>query len=569
MAYTYEQVFAADPANPANIAQNAAVTIFAPGDATMTPLSITDPDGTPLPNPIPVNANGFGSAFAHATLDRVAWAGGGFTGFFTSYEGMKQVALDAQAAAEAAAATAGAEAAAVADAAIGDATADAAAAQAAAEAAAVSAANAAATASAPADTAIAAAVNNNASATKAALNATYATPRRAQAVAASGRGALCLHFDDGTPDHYTIAAPIVEAAGGRATFPIHSNNTTFTAGSAGSMSHAQIADLVARGHEVAAHSKTHTDMTTQTAAARVAEWDDSKTVLQGITGKPVTSFVYPYSAHNAATNKEAYCRYDRTFSGVDTPFFTTRPQRGKSIRTGRYAWTDAAHVRVTQFVARAAATDSVLTLIAHKVNGTDLAQGITQAQLQEVVDLAVSLGMPIITAKDAFPAYLGAPSGGFEDSNYIGDWEKFNTSATNTITAVQIAPAVGLPGTGAVEIVGDGTNYPYLASRYGIPILEAGEHTASVQMRLNKTSGTGGAYIGVREYDSSGVQVGTDINSAIVSTTGLTDWQTIKIAFTPNAKTVTAKVLIAQTPMVGSAWFDHLNFGPTKYGVLN
>jgi hypothetical protein len=139
-----------------------------------------------LPNPIPVNANGFGSAFAHATLDRVAWAGGGFTGFFTSYEGMKQVALDAQTAAENAAATAGAEAAAVADAAIGDATADAAAAQAAAEAAAVSAANAAATASVPADTAIAAAVNNSASATKAALNATYASKNAVEKIDPAG-----------------------------------------------------------------------------------------------------------------------------------------------------------------------------------------------------------------------------------------------------------------------------------------------------------------------------------------------------------------------------------------------
>lgn len=100
MAMTYEQIFAADPANPSNVAQNASITIFAPGDGTMTPLTITDPDGQPLANPVPVNANGFGSAFAHATLDRVAWAGGGFTGFFTSYEGMKQVALDAQTAAE-------------------------------------------------------------------------------------------------------------------------------------------------------------------------------------------------------------------------------------------------------------------------------------------------------------------------------------------------------------------------------------------------------------------------------------------------------------------------------------
>jgi lysophospholipase L1-like esterase len=95
---------------------------------------------------------------------------------------MKQVAVDAQAAAESAAATAGADAAAVAEAAIAGATDEATAAAASAATAATNAAssataaaNAAALVGAPADTAIAAAVNNGASATKAALNATYAT----------------------------------------------------------------------------------------------------------------------------------------------------------------------------------------------------------------------------------------------------------------------------------------------------------------------------------------------------------------------------------------------------------
>ena len=108
--FTFEQVFAVDPGNQANVAANASVLIFAPGDSAKTPLTITTPDGAPLANPLQVNANGFGSAFAHTTLDRVAWEGGGFTGFFTSYEGMKQVALDARAAAESAASNAGAAA---------------------------------------------------------------------------------------------------------------------------------------------------------------------------------------------------------------------------------------------------------------------------------------------------------------------------------------------------------------------------------------------------------------------------------------------------------------------------
>jgi len=72
MAFSFDQVFAADPANPSNVAQNASILIYAPGDATKTPLTITDPSGAPLANPVTVNANGFASAFAHATLDRVA-----------------------------------------------------------------------------------------------------------------------------------------------------------------------------------------------------------------------------------------------------------------------------------------------------------------------------------------------------------------------------------------------------------------------------------------------------------------------------------------------------------------
>lgn len=103
MAYTYEQIFAADPSDAARVATNGAVTIFAPGDPARTPLTITTVDGLPLTNPIQVNDAGYGPAFMHPTLDRVAWAGGGFSGFFTSYDGIKKEAVAARQAAEAAA----------------------------------------------------------------------------------------------------------------------------------------------------------------------------------------------------------------------------------------------------------------------------------------------------------------------------------------------------------------------------------------------------------------------------------------------------------------------------------
>lgn len=171
MAYTFDQIEARDPAIPELVASNAFVTIFTPDDPTKTPLALTKPSGEPLENPIQVNAMGYGPAFI-SELDRVAWEGGNngeFSGFFTSYEGMKQVALDAQTAAESAAATAANEA----SSALAGAVADADQAKVSATAAAASAASAAALVGAPADSAMAATANNNSSQFRTALNATF------------------------------------------------------------------------------------------------------------------------------------------------------------------------------------------------------------------------------------------------------------------------------------------------------------------------------------------------------------------------------------------------------------
>jgi hypothetical protein len=105
VAYTFDHIEARDPNIPSLVASNAAVVIFAPGDAAKTPLTLTDNTGSPLPNPVQVNAMGYGPAFI-SDLDRVAWEGGGYSGFFTSYEGMKEVAVASQVAAETAAAEA-------------------------------------------------------------------------------------------------------------------------------------------------------------------------------------------------------------------------------------------------------------------------------------------------------------------------------------------------------------------------------------------------------------------------------------------------------------------------------
>lgn len=109
--YPFGPILAADPSNTENVAKGGEILIYAPGDSSKTPLALTDLSlGMALPNPLPVNNNGFGPAFL-ASLDQVAWEGGGFTGTYESYRGMKdeaetsrQAAEDAQVASEYAAA---------------------------------------------------------------------------------------------------------------------------------------------------------------------------------------------------------------------------------------------------------------------------------------------------------------------------------------------------------------------------------------------------------------------------------------------------------------------------------
>jgi len=100
MAYSFDPIFAKDPSNPNVVAARAAITIFDPADTGKAPIAITDPTGVPLPNPITVDAQGMGPAFQHPTLARVGWHGGGFTNYFTSYEGLRDEAVAARTAAQ-------------------------------------------------------------------------------------------------------------------------------------------------------------------------------------------------------------------------------------------------------------------------------------------------------------------------------------------------------------------------------------------------------------------------------------------------------------------------------------
>jgi len=112
--YPLDMQLVVDPLNTQNVVRDGAVYLYDPSDeAGVSPIVLKDPSGQPLTNPLTSNAFGFTQPCI-VTIPRVKWKSGSFEGFFYSYDGLRNEAIAARAAAEtaqAAAVTAGADAA--------------------------------------------------------------------------------------------------------------------------------------------------------------------------------------------------------------------------------------------------------------------------------------------------------------------------------------------------------------------------------------------------------------------------------------------------------------------------
>lgn len=111
------------------------------------------------------------------------------------------------------------------------------------------------------------------------------------------QGMITLDFDDTLATQYTVARPILNAAGIKASFyAVTDPNVGIE--SDGYMTWAQVLQLKADGHEIGDHTQTHPDLGTLTAAQQQAEIVGAKNdlIAHGITP---TTFVYPFGVYNA------------------------------------------------------------------------------------------------------------------------------------------------------------------------------------------------------------------------------------------------------------------------------
>lgn len=382
------------------------------------------------------------------------------------------------------------------------------------------------------------------------------------------KGKIVWIVDDALASQRDLAVPAIEAVGGKLNFAVVTQNIGLNAST---MVGSDITTLYNNGHQIMSHSVTHPDMTTQTPAQRMAEWDTSKSILEGLTAVgAITDFVYPNNTSSLVTTREAYARYLRTFGGGGAIAFYRAGETGLDIN--RATWGTGTHQQVLNSLRRIAVTGETYVLYCH---GIDVAgvSSINPTMLNDAVTLASSLGLQWARADEAIvPQYSAFLDYGFETGDLTGAYNTVTSKGSGcTIDIVADTPDAGLPGANSLRMVNDGTGSLNRVNVLGAfrPPVPGEQYTLSCRMRQDKTSGTGGGQLIIRQWDEYGTNLGDTTSTTMnAGGTGSTPWTQVTVAFTPNILTRGFSVWCAQTTMIGTTYFDHLHFGPNRLGVL-
>jgi len=133
---------------------------------------------------------------------------------------------------------------------------------------------------------------------------------------------ILLNFDDGYADIADYALPVLRRHGFSAAVNIVTGRLGGTnawdevqgSGTHRLMTVEQIRYWAGQGIEFGAHSRTHPDLRTLSAAELAAEISGSKNDLANVLGSPVVSFAYPYGEFSQAVSEAVRAEFDLAFT---------------------------------------------------------------------------------------------------------------------------------------------------------------------------------------------------------------------------------------------------------------
>jgi peptidoglycan/xylan/chitin deacetylase (PgdA/CDA1 family) len=394
----------------------------------------------------------------------------------------------------------------------------------------------------------------------------------------TGRGAVVLTMDDGYSAMRTVAG-WMNTRGQKGTFCITPDLMNDPTG-VNKILDADILSLAAAGHEIAAHSKTHANMTSLTSAQRATEYDYPKAYLENLLGAgKVTTWAYPYGTgsggRNLASDQQLYLRYDRwldtamTTNSVIYPRYSDTPP----LLINRTAWNEYNQSQILNMVRKAASSSVIVPIFFHNL---DTAVNPTTGNVLEVLDLCQSLNIPLITASEAFPSPRSLLNAGFETvtsaTDKVPGWHGFFTT-NGLYSVVADAPAPDYSGVSALELsTTDNTGYAYI--RQQVQVVPGRQYTLSGQCKAVSGTqlGLDKAFVRIQSLDyGQAVIAGLDVKMTPVQTVDVgTGWKKFSLDFTAGQGTKTVNVDLGLQATVGGAVirFDHIWFEAKYLGDL-
>jgi peptidoglycan/xylan/chitin deacetylase (PgdA/CDA1 family) len=171
------------------------------------------------------------------------------------------------------------------------------------------------------------------------------------------------------------------------------------------MTDANVKSLYADGQEIASHTITHDDMTTETAATLKNELSESQSTLAGIIGAPVTDMAYPYGEYNTAVQAETKDYYTGA-RGVEDGLNSKDNFNAMDLKV-QNIYNTTTTAQVADWVAQAQATNTWLIFVYHSVDPdttSDIDGGIynvTPTQLTDQLAAIKASGVVVETMKQA------------------------------------------------------------------------------------------------------------------------------------------------------------------------
>ncbi len=216
---------------------------------------------------------------------------------------------------------------------------------------------------------------------------------------------VSFNYDDGFVSGYN-SLPIFDNAGIKVTEFIITGRMAGEMGPA-YVTAAQVLDEEKRGHEIAAHTRTHPELPTLTKDEQMTEIQGSKEDLEKLLGHPVENFAYPYGENNddSVADVQAAGFASARIVGPDLNNYETNPYK-------LYAYalqSDTTIDDIKGWVDQAKANQGWLILLIHHVDEDPSISVYTvqSSVLQQVVTYVQEQKIQTVTMSEGIRLYYG------------------------------------------------------------------------------------------------------------------------------------------------------------------